>query len=70
MNFLLELIKYNEFLKIINNSDFILEVYLVPKKPKRKVNMEIVIYPKQSYTIDHKYNCNLNEYFFRFIEDK
>jgi hypothetical protein len=66
----IEVIKAPDFLKIINHSDLVLEIHLVPKKPKRKVHVEMVIHPKQSYIADHTGDYHIRDYFFRFVEDK
>lgn len=70
MKAMLEVIKAPDFLKIINNSEFVLEVHVVPKKPKRKVHMQMVIHPKQGYIADHTGDYDISNYFFRFVEDK
>lgn len=66
---MLKVFKEKNLIKIINNSDFILEVHLVPKKPKRKVFFEIMIHPKQWF-VSEKYDFDIENYFFRFVRNK
>ncbi len=54
------------WIKFENNSDSIVEIYLIPTPPKRKVNCIRVIQPNSFVILDKIWNMDLNNLYFRF----
>lgn len=55
-------------LEIRNESEFAIEILLVAKKPKRRIDTMAVIHPNQSYKLDGLEEWNTSDHYFRFVK--
>lgn len=69
---MIEHIQHLRFIELKNTSNYVVEMFLVPIKPKRKIELIRVIHPNQSLVLDwHSYkDFNLTDYYFRFVKDR
>lgn len=68
MSTILTITQKNNILEIRNESEFAVEIHLVPKKPKRKVEFQMVIHPGQMYKLDGLEEWNTSDHYFRFVK--
>lgn len=69
---MIEVKTHLRFIELKNNSNYVVEMLLVPIKPKRKVEIERVIHPNQSLVLDWQNykDFNLSDYYFRFVKER
>ena len=68
METVLKITQEKNSIKIENKSKYVVELHLVPVKPKRKVHTQMVIHPDQYFIFDGVDEWNLSSHFFRFVK--
>lgn len=58
----------NGYVRLVNNSNYTVEICGVPKNNRRKVHAQMVISPKQFWMIDNVTEFNLSDFYFRFVK--
>jgi hypothetical protein len=68
MKSILKITQEDNTLKIENESEYAIEIHLVPKKPKRRVDKKMIIHPNQYFILDSLDEWNTSDHYFRFMK--
>jgi hypothetical protein len=69
MNTTLSITQKDGLLKIENKSKYLVEIYLIPKKPKKKVEITRMIRPGEFFLTEDPNNLDISNLYFRFVEN-